>query len=157
MLDCNINNDFDPRTFVRIGLIVIAFISAFFIRLISGRIGSSAFKNLINRCFLFFIIIVVARIISTVIDAQLDLQLGIASSIVSYAYNLYVMYLIIRYWYDLKYQKSHIDRNGLLMDNPRFIDTTTASPKLDEALRLLRLGDQKIENLKRGLENHKTK
>lgn len=115
----------------------------------------SAFENprlrlLARYLFMAFMGFTIGRIIASYLDAVLGFNIAIFSTAVTYAFNGWILYLLIKLLVRLKEKEYEIhSTGGEPVRNPDWVDTERVSYLIDELFDELKVNMKRVDRLKR--------
>lgn len=123
------------KALIRIGLIAIAGASALVSRWVFISLGNERVNYLAKRAFLGFLFFAIARAIAALIDTRLDFEIAWFTTLVTYAFNGSILWVLVKLYLKLQEEQFEIHRTG---DDPRlnpdWIDRARLSDLLDDVL-----------------------
>lgn len=138
----------DVKTMLRVGLIILAVCWSVVAKMIANRIGNKKLSEMATRVFIAFVMIVIFRIIAAIIDAKLEFEVGVFSAMVTYGFNCYILYLLLKFYFKLREDEvafHKTDGNPVL--NPSYINKSELSHTVDEMWRILKININKTDKV----------
>lgn len=145
----------DVRTWIKIGFIVLTFATAIVAKIVAGVIGNKRLEYLLNASCVVCIVFVVLRIIAAIVDSNIDIPVGILTTIITYAFNAIPLFILLKLLFNLKQQEMLHTAEGLRI-NPNYVNKSKLSKSIDDVLDELNFNRGKINEIEQAILQHQS-
>lgn len=135
----------DTKTCIRLGLVIFPLIWLIASSIAAKKIRNEILLRMIAEGWIFFLFLAIARIVATYIDSKLAYDVGIFTTCVTYGFNIYITWCVIRFNMSLNRPKEiHITGTNEIIQNPMWINPAEGDEALDQMFKAFKIRDKNL-------------
>lgn len=147
--------DFDVKTIVRAGLILLSLVAYLIVRQIAHVIGNEYLKDAAKRIGFILLFVLVGRVVAAYLDFKIDGEVGWFTTLLTYFFNGWIVYLLFRILRKLKEEEMielHKTGGSAVVINPRYVDKRELSRSINNVLIAYKVNQKKTDAVLKSLE-----